>query len=187
MLTAKVVVGALRKCGVSHVVGLPDNSSAALLQLVSAEPAMRLISVTREGEAFAVAAGLWIGGATPAVVIQNTGFLESGDSFRGTVQRMRIPLLCLITFRGYRTLMRAGGDSAVSPDIDILSRAEVDSTAVVTVPTLRAWGLPFSYLSDDSEIARVPECFEQAARESRPVALLVTETLMKCTDSRDAD
>ena len=173
MIKARLVLDEFRKCGVTHVVSLPDNTSAALLELVSVDPRIRLVAVTREGEAFAVAAGLWIGGATPVVVIQNTGFLESGDSFRGTAQRMRIPLLCLITFRGYATLRLLGEAASRGGDIDAMSRADVDSTALVTEPTLQAWGLPYEFLACDADVPRLSACFERAAREARPIALLV--------------
>jgi len=177
MIDAALVLDELRKCGVTHVVSLPDNTSAGLLELVSVERRMTVVPVTREGEAFAVAAGLWIGGATPVVVIQNTGFLESGDSFRGTVQRMRIPLLCLVTFRGYATLKRLGDGQGGNQDIELMSRADVDSTALVTEPTLRAWGLPYRFLAGNAAMPALSACFEQARRESRPIALLVNTAI----------
>ena len=173
MAKARSIVEALRRAGVTDLVGLPDNSSAALFSLLKegGEPVIRL--VTREGEAFAMAAGLWMGGRAPAVLIQNTGLLESGDSFRGTVLRMRIPLLCLITFRGYGKLERVEERSA-EPDPRLLSRPDLDSAALLTEPTLRAWGLPFDYLHDEQDVAKVNASVEKARRLSTPVALLVT-------------
>ena len=85
MAQAQLVLDALHRHGVTDVVSLPDNSSAALLLLLRESADIRLHSVTREGEAFALAAGLWMGGRNPLVLIQNTGLLESGDSLRGTL------------------------------------------------------------------------------------------------------
>ncbi len=48
-----------------------------------------------------LASGLWLGGALPVVLIQNTGLLEAGDGLRGTASRMGAPILLLITCRGY--------------------------------------------------------------------------------------
>lgn len=173
MAKARSILEALCRAGVTDLVGLPDNSSAALFSLLKegGEPVVRL--VTREGEAFAMAAGLWMGGRAPAVLIQNTGLLESGDSFRGTVLRMRIPLLCLITFRGYAKLEGAGHRS-VETDPLLLSRPDLDSAALLTEPTLRAWGLPFDYLHDEQDVPKVNASVEKAHRLSTPVALLVT-------------
>jgi hypothetical protein len=176
MAKARSIVEALCKAGITDLVGLPDNSSAAMFALLKegGEPVIRL--VTREGEAFAMAAGLWMGGRAPAVLIQNTGLLESGDSFRGTVLRMRIPLLCLITFRGYAKLERLGEHSG-EPDPLLLSRPDLDSAALLTEPTLRAWGLPFDYLHDQQDISKVKSSVEKAQRLSTPVALLVTREM----------
>jgi len=168
----------LKRIGVTHVVGLPDNTSAPLFSLLEREAEIRLINVTREGEAFAVAAGLWIGGRRPVVLIQNTGLLESGDGFRGTALRMRIPLLCLITCRGYARLERKPGSFPASDwNAELLSRADVDSVALFTEPTLRSWGLPFDFLNGDADLTRISESLRRAECERRPVALLVTGEL----------
>jgi sulfopyruvate decarboxylase subunit alpha len=175
ILHASAVLSALKACGVTHVVSLPDNSSAALFSLLGAEDSVRLVRVTREGEAFAVASGLWIGGSVPAVVVQNTGFLESGDAFRGTAQRMRIPLICLIGYRGYARMINSPIPVASGAgDAEEFSRPDRDSAALVTEPTLQAWGLPFDFLHSDADLEKISEVFARAQAESRPVALLVT-------------
>jgi sulfopyruvate decarboxylase TPP-binding subunit len=163
----------LRRQQVTHVVTLPDNASAALLSLLESEAGPRVVWVTREGEAFAVASGLWVGGASPVVLIQNTGLLESGDALRGTAMRMRVPLVCLVTYRGYASLHGAGPLPAA--DGALLARVDVDSVAVLTEPTLRAWGLPYTFLDDDGDLPRLTEAFADAARLEQPVALLIPE------------
>ena len=130
------------------------------------------MTVTREGEAFAVASGLWLGGAYPVVVIQNTGLLESGDSLRGTAMRMGVPLLCLVTYRGYHKLPKQGG----APDE--MTRADVDSVAVVSEPTLDAWRVPYELYRSDDDQTRIARAAARAEAESRPVALLLTQLLV---------
>ncbi|MGB9004587.1 MAG: thiamine pyrophosphate-binding protein [Candidatus Aminicenantales bacterium] len=178
MVSAKSVLAELKACGVTHVVGLADNASAALVSLLAGDDSVRYIGVTREGEAFALASGLWIGGKTAVVVVQNTGFLESGDGLRGTAQRMRIPLVCLITYRGYEEMRRQKAVAGTKPwTIEEFSRADLDSAAIVTEPTLEAWNLPFDFLETDADLPRIAQAFSRALRESRPVVLLVTENM----------
>ena len=43
---------------ITHVVGLPDNTSAPLFDALQDHPSVRLVTVTREGEAFAIVAEL---------------------------------------------------------------------------------------------------------------------------------
>lgn len=173
-LGAKAILAALQEWGVTHLIGIPDNSSASLFDLAGLADSIQILTVTREAEAFAIAAGLWIGGKRPVVLIQNTGFLESGDSFRGTVMRMRIPLLCLITYRGYAKMKAKGLDPvAAPPDKRFLSRTETDSAALMLEPTLRAWGLSYGFLFSNHELEKISQSLQEAKQESRPVALLI--------------
>lgn len=175
---AAVLLSALIDVGVSHVIGLPDNGSAALFDLLERAPSIRLLPVTREGEAFAIASGLWLGGQRPIVLIQNTGLLESGDSLRGTAVRMGVPLLCLVGYRGYaKMIAREIDPHARPPSRDDLTRSDLDSTALLTEPTLRVWGVPYRLYSSDRDAPLVAEAWRQAHREERPVALLLTHAL----------
>ncbi|MFQ5569309.1 MAG: thiamine pyrophosphate-binding protein [Rhodothermales bacterium] len=175
---AVVLRDALVAVGVTHVIGLPDNGSAALFDLLAQDPVLTLLNVTREGEAFAIASGLWLGGKRPAVVIQNTGLLESGDSLRGTAVRMGVPLLCLVGYRGYQKMIGHRIDPhARQPTPEVLTRSDLDSAALLTEPTLDAWGLPYYHYSKDRDAPRIAEAWDLAQRESRPVALLLTHAL----------
>lgn len=164
--------------GITHVVGLPDSISGPLFDMVTRHPAIRLVTVTREGEAFAIATGLWIGGARPLVVIQNTGLLESGDSLRGTAQRMAAPIPILVTGRGYRKMHAAGVTTDDPKTVELLSRADVDSTALLTEPTLAAWGVPFRVSENDADpAADLLLTIDEARDQERPVALVVARAL----------
>jgi sulfopyruvate decarboxylase subunit alpha len=175
----------LHDLGITHVVTVPDNTSAPLLSELMrnagtkraetvGEVGTRLLLATREGEAVGIASGLWLGGALPVVLIQNTGLLEAGDGLRGTASRMGVPLLLLITCRGYAKARAAGVDPAEGcVDRDILVRNDLDSVAHMTEGTLRAWGIPFRYLRDPADLSPIREGFVQASKEGRPVAVLL--------------
>jgi hypothetical protein len=177
-MQANLILDELRNNLVTHVVGLPDNTSAALFSLLNSNEEPRLLTVTREGEAFAVAAGLWVGGKNPIALIQNTGLLESGDGLRGTIMRMRIPLVCLVTYRGYSTMV----DGKLSPvrepvNPEILSRPDLDSVALLTEPTLQAWGLPYDFLFADEDLPKISQAFRKAQETFQPTVLLIPREL----------
>jgi sulfopyruvate decarboxylase TPP-binding subunit len=67
MLTGPAIVGLLRELGITHVVWLPDSAIGRWEQALEGAADLQLVSVCREGEAWAVAAGLHIGGARPMV------------------------------------------------------------------------------------------------------------------------
>ena len=117
-----------------------------------------------------------MGGGTPAVLMQNTGVFESGDALRGTAMRMRIPLLCLLTYRGYSTLPAGHRDRPPVTSVDgrALSQPDVDSCARLFEPTLQAWGLPYDFLHDDTDVAKIRPTLDRAREREHPVALLLT-------------
>ena len=168
----------LEESGITHVVGIPDNTSGPLFLALREHPSIRLVTVTREGEAFALASGLWLGGAEPLVVIQNTGLLESGDAIRGTVMRMGAGVPVVVTGRGYAK-MRAAEITPDQPrDRALLVRPDVDSTALLTEPTLEAWGIPFSVCEgEDDPVATILGTVRQARSEERPVAAVLARGL----------
>ena len=175
------ILEVLARLGATHLLGVPDNTTAPLFESRHATSlGLDSLIVSREGEAFAIASGLWLGGKRPVVVIQNTGLLESGDALRGTAQRMGVPLLCLIGYRGQASLERASRRAAAAPDRAALVHAELDSVAVLTEPTMRAWGVPFERLGDDGVPERLVAAWERAWREQRPVAVLLDRELDSC-------
>lgn len=164
--SAEAFVRTLVELGASHVVGLPDNATDALWARLAEQPGITPLTVTREGEAFAVASGLWIGGKRPVVCVQGTGLLESGDALRGTAMRMGVPLVVLVGYRGWSSLVRAGLDPGERrADPTTFTRPDVDSVALVLEPTLDAWGVP---RTDELEVA-----WRRAHGEERPVAVLL--------------
>ena len=148
---------ALLDMGMTHAVGVPDNFSRLIFDLCDKDPKVRTVPVCREGEAWSIASGLWVGGATPVVIIQNTGFFESGDALRGTAIEMGVPLVALLTYRGYRSL---GTDL-------------VDSAASFFEPMLKAWEMPYRNLEEGDE-AEVFRAAKQEAKSLRkPVGVLM--------------
>jgi phosphonopyruvate decarboxylase len=156
-LTARVMVDTLKRCGVTHLVWLPDTESGFLYQTLNDDPDIELVPVTREGETFAIALGLLVGGKKPVVCIQNTGLFESGDSVRGLWLDQKLPLLALVGYRGYE----GGGPSN-------------DSAATFLEPILKAWGIPYEVVENDAAVEKVvPKLYKQAAEGPQPSAVLI--------------
>lgn len=172
--SAGALAALLAELGVTHVVAIPDNTSAPVLEAIRLREMPELHLGTREGEVISMASGLWLGGASPAVIIQNTGLLESGDGLRGTASRMGVPLLLLVTCRGYQKARDLGLEPGeVEMNRDTLVRPDLDSAAHMTEPTLRAWGIPFFHLREAEDLAPAREGWRLAQREERPVAVLL--------------
>ena len=150
------VVEELKRNNISHVVWLPDSETNFMYQLLTNEPSLSLVPVCREGETMAIAAGLWIGGKRPIVLIQNTGIFESGDSIRGLGLDVHQPLVMLVGYRGWS---RHG--------------LTTDSAARFIEHILHAWGINYYLIETDEDASRITIAIEEAERLQRPVAVLV--------------
>ena len=160
MASAQSIVDKLRKQGITHAVGVPDNGSARIYEILREASEIEVITVTREGEAFAIASGLYVGGKKPVIIIQNTGFLESGDAIRGTVVNMQVPVVVFIGYRGYHNRDANGN--------------WIDSVATFLEPTLKAWDLPYEMLETDDDISCISRAFEkELLSTSLPAAVLL--------------
>ncbi|HEY8476907.1 MAG TPA: thiamine pyrophosphate-binding protein [Chloroflexota bacterium] len=155
-LSAERVARALKDLGFTHVVWLPDSEANFMYQVLAEDPDLSLVQVCREAETMAVAFGLVVGGRQPVCLIQNTGFLESGDSLRGLALDLQFPLLLMIGYRGWQ-----GGQPMT------------DSAGVLLEPTLRAWGIPYVIVESDEDVPRIGEAWRQAQARSGPVAVLI--------------
>jgi sulfopyruvate decarboxylase TPP-binding subunit len=150
------VVAELKKNNISHVVWLPDSETNFMYQLLTNEPTLDLVPVCREGETMAIAAGLWVGGKRPIVLIQNTGIFEAGDSIRGLGLDVNQPLVMLVGYRGWS---RHG-----------LTK---DSAARFIEHILHAWGITYYLIETDDDADRISLAIEEADRTQKPVAVLV--------------
>jgi len=155
-LQAASVLDELGRCGVTHIVWLPDSETGFMYEAILQSP-IALVPVCREGESMAIAAGLVLGGKRPVVLIQSTGFLESGDSIRGLCLDLHLPLLLILGYRGYAGRGRPAADSA----------------ARYLEPILSAWGIPYYVVDSDATCHYISQAYEQAQASSQPVAVLV--------------
>ncbi|HEV7216200.1 MAG TPA: thiamine pyrophosphate-binding protein [Chloroflexota bacterium] len=155
-LDAAAVLEHLKRLGVTHLIWLPDSESAVLYDLVRRDPNLTLVQVCREGESFGVAAGLFVAGRKPVVLIQSTGFFEAGDSIRGIALWLRLPLLLLIGYRGWQ------------PD-----RRPEDTAAQYLEPVLDAWQIRHAIMRSTAELDVVTAALAEAEAKSTPVAVLI--------------
>jgi sulfopyruvate decarboxylase subunit alpha len=157
MLDGPSVAAALKECGVTHIVWIPDSELGTWESALLAEPALQLLRVCREGEAIAVAAGLYLGGKRPVVMMQCTGLFDAGDSLRNFVHDLKLPLFFVIGVRSYY-LHQEGKTN--------------DTCPVFTEPILRAWQVPFVVFDRRHTAADLAAAYRQARGAS---AVLLAE------------
>lgn len=151
------VVETFESLGVTHVVWIPDSSLGAWENVLVASTKLRLLRVCREGEAWALAAGLQLGGARPLVVMQNTGLFESGDSLRNALFDLGLPLYAVVGYRSY------------------LLEGSRDTARRYTEPVLAAWGIDWLLIDSPDGLASLAEHYRRCQSSAKAGVALWAE------------
>jgi sulfopyruvate decarboxylase subunit alpha len=95
------VCAGIHAAGSRHVVYVPDNPLSHVLRILADRyPDIRTTLATREEEAFGIAAGLYLGGVRPTVMLQSSGLGNSLNALTSLLLPYQIPALILISLRG---------------------------------------------------------------------------------------
>ena len=157
----RLIVEGMKEAGVSFVASLPDANLQKLLALVDADPQLAHVTLAREEEGIGICAGAYMGGLTPAVIMQNGGFLNSCNALTTTALNFNIPILLLIYYAGDL------GDEGFS------------MLGSVTEPVLRGLGIRYQVLRRVEEIKAILRGANTLAIDSRrPVAVLLTKDVL---------
>jgi sulfopyruvate decarboxylase subunit alpha len=94
------VCAGLRAAGSRHVVYVPDNPLSHVLAVLRDDADVKTTLATREEEAFGIAAGLYVGGVRPTVMLQSSGLGNSLNALTSLLIPYEIPALIVISMRG---------------------------------------------------------------------------------------
>jgi len=95
------VCAGIHAAGCRDVVYVPDNPLSHVLRVLKHQyPDVRLILATREEEAFGIAAGLYLGGRLPTVMLQSSGLGNSLNALTSLLIPYQIPALIVVSMRG---------------------------------------------------------------------------------------
>src|SRR5215510_6424861 len=159
MFSGEQIAVVLDEIGITHAVTVPDSTIGQWQSAIEARGRTRLVRVCREGEAWEVAAGLTLGGASPVVMIQCTGLFESGDALRNAVHDWKLPLFAIIGYRSYLNQDTLPGDTCL----------------VFTEPTLDAWKIEYRLITAPSQFSLIAESFKSSRARCAAGAIVIAE------------
>lgn len=90
----------IKESGINLLLTLPDNMIKGLLKIIEEKKEIIQISITREEEGIGIAAGAYLGGLNPALLIQNSGLGNSINAIKSLLQLYKIPVLLIMSHRG---------------------------------------------------------------------------------------
>jgi sulfopyruvate decarboxylase subunit alpha len=149
----------IKQFGITHVVTVPDTHQRSLLARLFVDPEIRTITVATEDEAMGVNAGLYMGGATPMLVIQQLGLFASVNTLRGLALDMNVPTFIMAGLYG----------RDVSKTVDDNPQRSVHQIA----PLLEALDVPHYLLEGPNDVRIVRRAFQQSRETSGPVVVLI--------------
>jgi sulfopyruvate decarboxylase subunit alpha len=95
------VCSGVHATGSRDVVYVPDNPLSHVLKVFAHQfRDVRLTLATREEEAFGIAAGLYLGGRLPTVMMQSSGLGNSLNALTSLLMPYQIPVLMVVSMRG---------------------------------------------------------------------------------------
>lgn len=91
----------LKAQGYDFFTGVPCSLLGALLEHIASDKTMPYYPAVREDAAFGLAAGAYMAGKKPAVLIQNSGLGYSLNVLTSLNLIYKIPVLAVVTWRGH--------------------------------------------------------------------------------------
>jgi sulfopyruvate decarboxylase TPP-binding subunit len=159
MFSGEQIAALFSELGVTHVVTVPDSTIGKWGDAIARTKGIRLVRVCREGEAWAVAAGLYFGGARPVVLIQCTGLFESGDSLRNVIHDWKLPIFSVIGYRSYLNQDTLPGDTCL----------------VFTEPLLDAWKIEYELITAEAQLGKIRDHYRACFSAGKAGAALIAE------------
>ena len=94
------VIRGLKRAGVSIVCYLPDSLFKELYPALDADPEIRTIHVTNEGEGAAIAGGVFLSGKRAVLVMENSGLRAATEHLARMGLGAGIPVVMIMSYRG---------------------------------------------------------------------------------------
>ena len=156
-MTGGDLAGLLEAQGYDFASGVPCSLIESLIAALETHPRLPYVPAVREDVAVGIAAGAWLAGRRPMVLMQNSGLGTSMNALVSLSLMYRLPALLLVTWRGH-----AGKDAPehllmgeISPGLLDMMRIPHSVLSARTLADDIAWGLA------------------ESERLSQPVALLL--------------
>ena len=161
--SASSMLAALQAEGVTHAVTVPDFVQFALHERIAdTSSKIHNIFTTTEDQALTTAAGLWLGGSLPVVMVQNQGLYKSLNSLRAVCLDAGIP-----------TVIMAG---QFGREVSNFKRPMTESSRSMVrlmEPFLDSIGIKHWTVSEEADVPMLAEAFAHAVKEQTASVVLV--------------
>ena len=92
----------LERQGLNFASGVPCSILKDIISYLSSQNRIPYIAATCEDEAMGIAAGAYLGGKNPVVLLQNSGLGNTINPLTSLAIPYRLPVLMVVSWRGYQ-------------------------------------------------------------------------------------
>ncbi|MDD3984347.1 MAG: sulfopyruvate decarboxylase subunit alpha [Methanobacterium sp.] len=158
MDSSEAIYNALKKSGIDFVVSLPCVNLGKIMEIVDSDKEIIHIPVTREEEGFGICAGAFMGGKSPAMLMQNSGLGNSVNVLASLFELYKLPVMIIVSHRGTEGEFM----SAQIP----MGKATPKVLDALTIPY-------FNPKNPDDALNIIPKTWQIAKTKGTPVAILL--------------
>lgn len=162
-MTGAALAALLEAQGYDFFTGVPCSMISSLIATLETHPRLPYVPAVREDVAVGLAAGAWLAGRRPLVLMQNSGLGTSLNALVSLSLLYRLPALLLVTWRGHR-----GTDA---PEHLLMGEISPSLLEMIRIPHRV---LSAKSLADDIAWGRA-----ESDRLSQPVALLLPPGILE--------
>lgn len=163
MVTTKDFCAILKEKGFDFSTGVPCSILKDVINYLSEDTDVPYIPATREAEAIGIATGAYLAGKKPVVLMQNSGLGNSIGTLASLPLLYEIPLLLLISWRGYQ-----GKDA---PEHFIMGKS--------TVKLLEDIGVPTKILPKERAEEAISDAVKIMEEKNMPTAIIVRRGIIE--------
>lgn len=163
MVNARQFCEVLKKYGFNLCTGVPCTILKDIILCLSSDSDLPYMPATREDEAMGIATGACLAGKQPVVMMQNSGLGSSINPLASLDILYRIPVLLLISWRGYQ-----GKDA---PEHLIMGEA--------MLKLLDAFGVPYQVISEDNPEAAISTSVRAMREKGTPAAAILRSGIVQ--------
>ncbi|HME93504.1 MAG TPA: thiamine pyrophosphate-dependent enzyme [Methylomirabilota bacterium] len=169
-MTGGELADLLEAHGYDFFTGVPCSLIESLIAALETHPRLPYVPAVREDVSVGIAAGAWLAGRRPMVLMQNSGLGTSMNALVSLSLMYRLPALLLVTWRGY-----AGKDAPEHLLMGEISPGLLDMMRI-----------PYRVLSTGTMAEDVAWGRAESERLSQPVALLLPPGILASDPMRTA-
>lgn len=152
---------AIKDSGINLILSIPCAMIKRLLEIIDNENEIQHVSVTREEEGVGIAAGAYLGGRIPALLMQNSGLGNSINAIKSLLEIYEIPIIFIMTHRG------AEGEKII---------AQMPMGQVI-IKLLNCINLNYVIIDSEEKIGTIVKIVKNSQSSAKSIAIILKRTL----------